>query len=272
MRQTTTLLILGTVLAAGCRETVPPPGRNLVITGSYSMAPLVNEMARRFEAAHPGVRVEVQGVGSARGISDTQQGLADLGMVARALRPDEIGNLHAEAIARDGICLVVPRTNPVSGLTDVQVIALFVRTATNWKQVSAPEGPLTVIGVHDSRGLAQAFLDHFKLKAGQVRLDVTAADGEQALKAVATQPLGIAYAPLRLAESMAGGLGLRLVPLNGVAPTTASLADGSYSFTRPLLLVTRDAPQGLTREFLEFARSPEVRDLVEKFHAAPPAP
>jgi phosphate transport system substrate-binding protein len=275
MRQASRLAVWATLLAspvAGCHQGAPAAGQNLVITGSYSMAPLVKEIARRFEGAHAGVRIEVQTVGTSRGISDARQALADVGMVARALRADEAGNLYATTVARDGVCFVVPRSNPVSNLTDAQVISLFTRVATNWKQVGAPEGPVTVVGLNENRALNQAFLDHFKLKVGQVRYDVTAADAEQALKAVARDPLAIGFDTIGHAAAAAPTLGLRLVPFSGVAATTANAANDTYRFARPLLLVTREPAQELAKEFLEFARSPAVRDLIENYHEVPPAP
>jgi phosphate transport system substrate-binding protein len=260
-------MLLG--LLAGCRQEAPPTGQNLVITGSYVMAPLVKEMARRFEEAQRGVRVEVQAVGSARGISDTQQGLADIGMVARQLRPDEAGGLQAAVLARDGICLVVPRSNPIPNLTEAQVIALFTRAATNWKQLGAPEGPITVVSLHEGRALAQAFAEHFRLKTGQVRSDVVAADAEQAVKAIARDPFAVGYATVGQAAAAADSLGLRLVPFQGVQASTANVANGTYTFVRPLLLVTRGPPLELAGRFIEFARSPAVRELVEAAHEVP---
>jgi phosphate transport system substrate-binding protein len=275
MRQAGRLTIWATLLAgaaAGCHQGSAAPGRSLVITGSYSMTPLVKEIAGRFEGSHAGVRIEVQAVGTTRGVSDARQGLADVGMAARALRPDEAANLYAGTIARDGICIVVPRSNPVADLTDAQVTTLFVRITTNWKDVRAPEGPVTVVGLNENRALNQAFLERFKLKIGQVRYDVTAGDARQALEAVARDPLAVGFATIGQAAEAAPTLGLRLVPFNGVPATTANVANGTYAFVRPLVLVTREPPQELAREFIEFARSPAVRDLIEKYHEVPPAP
>ena len=70
----------------------------LVISGSSTMAPLIAEIGKRFENLHPGTRVDVQTGGSSRGIADTVNGLADIGMVSRALKPQEHA-LHRTAIA-----------------------------------------------------------------------------------------------------------------------------------------------------------------------------
>jgi phosphate transport system substrate-binding protein len=275
MQQASRLAVWATLLAgsaAGCHQGAPAAGQNLVITGSYSMAPLVKEIARRFEGAHAGVHIEVQAVGTPRGISDARQALADVGMIARALRADEAGGLYAGTMARDGVCFVVPRSNPVAGLTDAQAISLFTRLATNWKQVGAPEGPVTVVGLNENRALNQAFLDRFKLKVGQVRYDMTAGDAELALKAVARDPLAIGFGTIGHAAAAAPTLGLRLVPFNGVPAATANVANDTYGFVRPLVLVTREPAKELAKEFIDFARSPAVRDLIEKYHEVPAAP
>ncbi|MFQ5744400.1 MAG: substrate-binding domain-containing protein, partial [Acidobacteriota bacterium] len=72
----------------------------LVLTGSSTVAPLASEIGKRFETLHPQTRIDVQMGGSSRGIADARQGLADIGLVSRALHADE-SDLHAFTIARD---------------------------------------------------------------------------------------------------------------------------------------------------------------------------
>jgi phosphate transport system substrate-binding protein len=271
------LAVLGLALAAGghgCRSASQEP-RNVVLTGSAVMAPLVRDIGRRFEASHPGVRIDVQGGGTERGLADTRQGLADVGMAARALRPDET-NLHAFPIARDGIGFVVHKTNPVPALTDDQVVRVYTRAVSNWKQVGGNDQPITVISQGENRqgeprSALAFFLGHFKLKPGQVRAEVPVQDTEQGVKAVADRPGGIAYVSVGpAAAAVAAGAPVRLLPWAGVAATPANVANGSYTLVRPLQLVTRQPPDGLVRELIDFARSDAVRDIIEQHHYAPP--
>jgi len=106
MTRTQWSMACGLLLASVCSGCRPPERnvRNLVLTGSGGMAPMLLEMGKRFQESHPDVRVDVQGGGSTRGVNDTRQGLADIGMVARDLKPDET-SLHAMPIARDGMCM-----------------------------------------------------------------------------------------------------------------------------------------------------------------------
>ena len=78
----------------------------LMVTGSSTVAPLVSEIAKRFEQLHPDVRVDVQTGGSGKGIADARIGVADIGMASRALK-DEESDLVAHKIAADGVGLIV---------------------------------------------------------------------------------------------------------------------------------------------------------------------
>ncbi len=71
----------------------------LTLSGSSTVAPLISEIARRYEADHPGIRIDVQTGGSARAINDTRMGMVDIGMVSRSpaaqrKRPYKLFNRH----------------------------------------------------------------------------------------------------------------------------------------------------------------------------------
>ena len=83
-------LVVFTAWVVGCDDASASRGRNkIVITGSSTVAPLISEIGKRFESLHSGIRVDVQTGGSSRGIADTRNGLADIGMVSRALTSQE---------------------------------------------------------------------------------------------------------------------------------------------------------------------------------------
>jgi phosphate transport system substrate-binding protein len=81
--------LIGLLLTAGCGSESSSEPTKLVLTGSSTVAPLASELARRFEAENPGVRIDVQTGGSSRGILDARKGLADIGMVSRGLKDEE---------------------------------------------------------------------------------------------------------------------------------------------------------------------------------------
>jgi len=259
-------MVLGAACSRGGRET---SAGTLVLTGASTIAPLMSEIAKQFEAAHPGVRIDVQAGGSSRGIADTQQGLASIGMVSRALKESE-KDLQGFVIARDGICIIVNKQNPVAALTDAQVVAIYTGKITQWRDVGGPDGPITVVNKAEGRSTFELFMHHFGLKPVDVKAHVIIGDNEQGIKTVEGNPNAIGYVSIGTAEySEKHGGGVRLLPMSGVAPSTASVRDGTFPLARPLLLVTKAVPEGLTKTFLDYATSAQVNKLIQEQYFVP---
>ncbi len=85
------------LLGSGWSQPSHTVSQKPILTGASTIAPLAGELARRFESLHPGTRVDVQTGGSARGINDARKGIANIGMVSPALKPEE-KDLHAHTI------------------------------------------------------------------------------------------------------------------------------------------------------------------------------
>ncbi len=236
----------------------------LVLTGSSTVAPLAAEIGKRFESQHPGARVDVQSGGSSRGVSDARQGVADIGMVSRALKPEE-KDLKAFSVARDGVTVILNKDNPVKTLSDKQVVDIYTGKATNWKQVGGKDGTITVVNKAEGRSTLELFTHYFKLKNTEIKAQVVIGDNEQGIKTVAGNPNAIGYVSIGSAEnSEANKVPIKLLPVNGVAPTTANVQNGTFPISRPLNLVTKTQPQGLAKEFIDFAQSQQVSDIVKK--------
>lgn len=245
------------------------PAGKLVLTGSSTIAPLMLEVAKRYEALHPGVRIDVQTGGSSRGIADARSGLADIGMASRSLK-DEERDLYGTAIARDGIGLIVHADNPVSALAEPQVVAIFTGQIVNWKDVGGGDAPITVINKAEGRSTLELFLQHFKLKPEQIVASVVIGDNEQGIKTLAGNPDGIGYVSIGAAEYAATqGVPIRLLPTAGVAASIENVRNGSFPLSRPLTLVTRAPPTGLAAAFVDYARSAAVHDLIQQLHFVP---
>ena len=241
----------------------------LVLTGSSTVAPLVGEMARRFEAMNPGVRIDVQTGGSSRGINDTRKGTADIGMVSRALKLDEI-DLHAFTIALDGISIILHANNRVTTLNKQQIVDIYTGKITNWKSVGGADARITVVNKAEGRSTLELFLHYLELKNSQIKPHAIIGDNPQGIKTVAGNPNAIGYVSIGAAEYEAErGVPIKLLPLDGVDATIANVRNGTFPLSRPLNLITSREPQGLARRFIEFARSLQTHDLVEAQYFVP---
>lgn len=236
----------------------------LVLTGSSTVAPLAAEIGKRFEAEHSGVRVDVQTGGSSRGIADARQGLADVGMVSRALK-DQEKDLQAFPIASDGVSIILHKDNPVQSLSDRQVVDIYTGKIKNWKEVKGKDAPITVVNKAEGRSTLELFTQYFKLKNSDIKAQVVIGDNQQGIKTVAGNPNAIGYVSIGTAEyDAANKVPIKLLPVSGVAATTANVQNGSFPISRPLNLVTKTQPQGLQKAFIDFAQSQQVQDIVKE--------
>ena len=262
----TALLALALVLAA-CGKSEDT--RTLVITGASTIAPLMSEIARRFETEHPGVRIDVQTGGSSRGVNDARQGTADIGMASRPANPDE-GDLHFYPIARDGVAVILHASNTVGALDSEQIRKIYRKQITNWSEVGGRDAPITVVNKAEGRSTLELFLKHFELDAAAVKPDVVIGDNLQGIKTVAGNPDAIGYVSIGTAEYEAtNGTPIKLLPLEGIAASTQEVLSGRFPLARPLHLVTKDEPAGVVRELIDFASSPQVHDLVKEQYFVP---
>ena len=262
------LLVVGALVGAGFTSTYADTNR-LDITGSSTVAPVIADIAKQFEQAHPGTRIDVQTGGSSRGISDARTGRADIGMVSRALHENE-GDLKAYPFAMDGIAIITHASNPVKTLDREEIIAIFIGQITNWQQLGGTDQPVTVVNKAEGRSTLELFLAYFKLSNSDIKPHVVIGDNQQGIKTVAGNRGAIGYVSIGTAEFEAGyGTPIQLMPLSGVAPTTAHVADGSFPLSRQLNLVTVGEANGLAAQFIEYAQSEASHKLIQEHFFVP---
>ena len=271
-RRKTFLVLSLLALLAGCSKSGEAPitattadalSGQLTLTGSSTVAPLAAEIGKRFESLHPGVRVDVQTGGSSRGIADARRGSADIGMASRALKPDET-DLVAHTIARDGISLILQKNNPISELSDVQVVAIYRGEIGNWKDVGGKDAPITVINKAEGRSTLELFLAHYKLDNAAIKASIVIGDNAQGIRTVASDPNAIGYVSIGTAAYEAKqGTAIKLLPMAGITPSLDTVRDGSFPLSRPLNLVTHGEVSPLAQAFIDFSMSPAVNDLIE---------
>lgn len=105
------------------------------VVGSTSVSPVMEKLAESYQEANPDAQINITSNGSSAGVTAATDGTADLGMASRALADDET-DVTAEAIATDGVAVVV---NPENGATDLSldtVAGIFTGEITDWEQTA----------------------------------------------------------------------------------------------------------------------------------------
>lgn len=273
IRWSSILMLLLSTLALGsgvrAEPSAPLPASRLLLTGSTTMAPLMEAVAKRYQSLHPGIQFEVQMGGSGRGISDARQGKADIGMVSRALGESE-HDLYGMPIARDGVTLIVHKDNPVNSLSERQLLDIYSGKIANWRQVGGRDAPMQILAGPPEGGSSDLFSHYLRLPYDQFKTQRRIAANADRIAAVSEDPLAIIYLSVGEAERKAhDGAPIKLLAIGGVAASSRNVRSGNYPLSRPLTLVTRGVPNGAARAFIEYCVSSQVTDLLLAFDFVP---
>gem|GEM_PF-187186 len=242
----------------------------VTVTGSSTIAPLVADVAKRYEESHPGVRIEVQSGGSSRGISDATTGVADLGMVSRALKDEEKDKLTDHLLAADGVCVVIHKDNPVRQLDKQQLIDVYTKKITNWKNLGGNDATIVVANKAEGRSTLEVFLHFLGLDNADVKADVIVGENLHVINSVVSNPNTVGYVSIGTASAEGkAGTPIKLVITGGIVPTMEAVRDGSFPITRPLNLVTAGKTSPAAKAVLDYLTSAEINDIIEKHFFVP---
>jgi len=263
-------LLAAAIMSLGAAEPAPTRSRGaaealqgrLTIAGSNTMAPLVAAIAKRFQALHPGVVIEVRAGGSARGLEDVRRGRVDVGLVSRALGAPE-HDIRGLPIARDGVAVAVHRDNPVRTLDDAQVADIYTGKLANWKQVGGRDAPIVAYRAEGWRASSELFASYFQVPGDAMKARPAQGEAAARLKTLEQSPDAILYTSVSLAErAIEAGAPIRLLPAGGVAATSRNIRNGNFPISRALTLATGERPSALAKAFIEYCGTSQITDLV----------
>lgn len=231
--------------------------RSVVIAGSAAMVFYDHVLGEAFEKHHRRLKVEVSGGNSIAGLVAVGRGAIDIAAISRDLVPREYrADLMVTAIGRDGLVVVVNKSNPLSDLSRDQLREIFLGGLTQWP---GSGHPLHVISREADSGSLQSF-EELALGGEAVTATARRVTGpEEMIAAVAGDPDAIGFVGLH-------GLSpeVKALSVGGVAMTEATILSSRYPLTRPLNLVTEIDAEGPARDFVDFALGPEGQALIEK--------
>lgn len=108
----------------------------ITIMGSSSVTPVMEKLKEAYVALNPDVTIEVQQSDSTTGMTSAIEGACDIGMASRDLKDSELAEgLTAQAIALDGIAVVVNNNSDINELTSEQVKQIYTGEVTKWSEL-----------------------------------------------------------------------------------------------------------------------------------------
>jgi phosphate transport system substrate-binding protein len=249
------------------------------VSGAFALFPIVSVWTEEYSKLHPDITFDVQAGGAGKGMTDMLTGAADIAMLSRDARQEELDQgAFLVPVTIDSVVGTVNAANPhlaelqEQGLTPQEAKDVWITSGiTTWGQLLGTDAAET-INVYtrsDSAGAAEMWA-LFAQGEAQEDLTGTAVNADPGLaEAVRQDPLGVGYNNIGFAYDQATGApvnGLQIIPidLNGNgridadedfyanrADLIAAIAAEVYPFppARVLFLVTKGEPDPAVVDF-----------------------
>ncbi len=236
--------------------------------GSTSMEKVIMSLGESFQAENKGITVGYNPTGSGSGITAVSEGRCDIGLASRALKDDEkAAGLKETVLALDGIAIIVNPENKVSDLTVEQIAKIYTGEITNWKDVGGDDAEIVLIGREAGSGTRDGFESITGTKDScKYRQELTSTG--DVITTVTGNPNAIGYASLASVKDT-----VKAISVNGVAPSEATVSDGSYEVQRPFVLVTKEGVElsKAAQLFFDYATGKDAADIISAAGAVPVA-
>ncbi|MEF2647934.1 MAG: phosphate ABC transporter substrate-binding protein [Oscillospiraceae bacterium] len=264
--------VMALSLFAGCGQKAndngTTTGGTVSTDGSTSMEKVIGALGESFMEANSGTTFTYNPTGSGSGIQAVSEGRCDIGLSSRALKDDEkASGLKETIVALDGIAIIVNPQNPVKDLSLEQIAKIYTGEITNWKDVGGEDAEIVLIGREAGSGTRDGFESITETKdACQYRQELTSTG--DVITTVSQNPNAIGYASLAAIKDS-----VKALTVNGVAPTEATVKDGTYLVQRPFVLVTKEgaALSETAQKFFDFATSADAASIISAAGAVPVA-
>ncbi len=236
------LLLAGAVVAASCGGAATPPRDPLageyVAAVAESAVPIAQRLTAAFAAQHPGMTWTVKDVGSSALLALLAGGEADAGFLSRDVTIEDQREVQALGIGHTGQVLIVHPANPLTGLSTVQLRGIFSGAIRDWSEVGGLPGPILVL-LRNEGSQTRTTLDRLLRAPGAAyRTDVVLiSDAIAMVNVVSASPRAIGMVSALHLRGLSNAP--RPIAVDGVAPTKANVANGSYPYRRPITLVLR---------------------------------
>ena len=259
--------VMALSLFAACGQKANDSG-TVATDGSTSMEKVIGALGESFMEANKGMTFTYNPTGSGSGIQAVSEGRCDIGVSSRALKDDEkAAGLKETIVALDGIAVIVNPQNPVKDLSLEQIAKIYTGEITNWKDVGGEDAEIVRIGREAGSGTRDGFESITDTKdACQYRQELTSTG--DVITTVSQNPNAIGYASLAAIKDS-----VKALTVNGVAPTEATVKDGTYLVQRPFVLVTKEGVSlsETAQKFFDFATSADAASIISAAGAVPVA-
>ena len=202
-------------------------------------------------------------------------GEADLLLVARPAEEafayaDEMGvELEMRPIGVDALVFLTGEENPVDSLTRQQAVGIYTGEITNWKEVGGADAEIIAYQRNETSG-SQVMMENVVMD-GQPMMDAPKEYRPSEMGALVDEVASyrnsasaIGYSVYYYVTEMYLREGVKLLAIDGVAPSNETIASGEYPYTQYNYAVIRkdEKENSPARQLFDFLTTPEGKALM----------
>ena len=259
-------LVLAAALSLTALVSCGSSEKTVSTDGSTSMEKVIGALGESFMNENSGVHFTYNPTGSGSGIQAVTEGRCDIGLSSRSLKDSEKASGLTETIlAYDGIAVIVNPANSVSDLDVATIAAIYTGEITNWSEVGGSDSEIVLIGREANSGTRDGFESITDTEdACKYRQELTSTG--DVITTVSQNPGAIGYASVASVKDT-----VKAVTVDGVAPTEATIKDGSYVVQRPFVLVTKTGVElsDAAFKFFTYITSADANEIISAAGVVP---
>ncbi len=231
----------------------------------------MKELAAAYEK-HFGVHFELEGGGATKGIRRVHNREVDIGGSCRDKIPGvpEERGVRMSPVAWDALVVMVHPDNPVNDISLRQLKAVLEGEITNWKDLGGPDHPIELLvrqGKISGVGRTLRLLLWNDPRQDFKGTETFPSSGPLE-KAVEQRPWALGVSGISSARKRK----VKLLSLEGKAPTYDNIRKGDYLLYRPLYITylpNHNPKIKEIRRFIAFAHSPLGRRIIREQGVVP---
>jgi phosphate transport system substrate-binding protein len=253
---------------AAAKAPAQPP---IVWRGDHVSARIVKDLAKQYEAGKLG-KVEVQPFSTISGLDAVSAGSADVAGSARVANPDrtEEKGINFFPLGWDALVPITSSKNPVSSVTIKQLHDIYLGRLTDWKDLGGAPAEINLYAVAGPLDGVEYSTRELLFHHGDQDVSVPRVyvNTEKLEEAITIDPHGLGMSTL---SGVAGNPAIKMLAVEGVYASTASVADGSYPLYTTLYFAARDDGRNkeAVQKFVSFVDSDSAKAVLRKHSIVP---
>jgi phosphate transport system substrate-binding protein len=231
---------------------------------------IVAREAALFDSLYPGAEITVRGGSSRDAVQALFAAQCDLAAITRDLEPEERGaairgglELEGYRFARDGVALVVHRSNAVENVALEDVRGIYQGEVKQWRELGGSSTAIEPVIQAPGSDIG-AYFEQRVLNGEPVRASVVYESSDSGVVACVSQrPGAIGFVSMAWADR--GVKALRVASLKGMPyrrPDAEAVYRGDYPLSRDMSLFARARGPALANGLITFVTSREGQKLV----------